>query len=746
MKSPQEGAAEERAKRGKSAARKRALHPFGKALARIRYFEVQRELPASDPRAHAAGNRTERTSVRKGKRARYLAAARAKAGLAPDFAHSARLPAWRELGPDLIPKGQTYGSGGNDKPPVSGRCVGIYVDPAQRRRLVLCSAGGGLWGSDDAGEHWRPLTDAQPTLSMGALAAAPSSPNVVYAATGEGDIRSVLGVGLLRSSDAGSTWAHVPCKALAGAGIYDLAVDPLDPLHVWIATEKGLFETRNGGRSARRVRSEACWSVSLQPTGAGEMLIAGARGLRASDDGGSTWSQPKLSGLPPLKELARMEVCHAPSRPGVAYVCAADGERAWLWRRATAAGPFRAQRTPARMDVSQAWYDWCFAVAPDDSELVFWGAIELYRGKRGAGGFRWSNISSRSSGDSIHPDQHHLAFDPGDPSTLFVCNDGGLFRSPDRGKSWSALNPGLRITEFEFLAQLDSDPAWMLAGTQDNGTLRRAEPIHWHQVAEGDGGDCAALDGAQAICFHSYYGMDVERARAKGSHAFRWSDASPGVGEDYPALFYPPMDATHALLAKAGCTVFVSEDHGRTWSEAWLPTSEDEDPDLASAVVIVSATRLFVGTVEGRLYRLTRASDGWEAARVEALSSPRDAFISDVVVLGAGERTIWTSSSAFGAGHVFRSSDGGATWSDRSGNLPDIPVNAIVVDPADPTTVFAATDHGVYRTTDSGARWIDFSNGLPNAVVGDLILLESARLLRAGTRSRGAWEVPLGRN
>jgi photosystem II stability/assembly factor-like uncharacterized protein len=83
----------------------------------------------------------------------------------------------------------------------------------------------------------------------------------------------------------------------------------------------------------------------------------------------------------------------------------------------------------------------------------------------------------------------------------------------------------------------------------------------------------------------------------------------------------------------------------------------------------------------------------------------------------------------------------GASWRNRSGNLPDIPVNAIVVDPQDAQRVFAATDHGVYQTLDGGKSWTSFSNGLPNAIVGDLVMHEPKRLLRAGTRSRGAWEL-----
>jgi photosystem II stability/assembly factor-like uncharacterized protein len=104
---------------------------------------------------------------------------------------------------------------------------------------------------------------------------------------------------------------------------------------------------------------------------------------------------------------------------------------------------------------------------------------------------------------------------------------------------------------------------------------------------------------------------------------------------------------------------------------------------------------------------------------------------------------IWATCSTFKGAHVFASSNGGSAWSNRTGNLPDIPVNALVLDPANPKHLYVATDNGVYRSTDGGTKWIDFSNGLPNALVGDLVFHARLRLLRAGTRNRGCWEVKI---
>jgi hypothetical protein len=224
MKGPIDAREERMLARRKAAKRK---YPSGKPLARIEYFEIQRGIPATvaaEGRVFTISAKAPRVSKKMPVQKKpanpglYAKAHQIKMKMAPKFAASVDLPVWRPLGPSVIPKGQTYVKGGNNKPPVSGRCSGIYISPTNPQHLVLCSGGGGLWGTLDQGTTWRPLTDDQPTLSMGAIAGAPGSPNIVYAGTGEGDNQSQQGVGLLRSSDGGQTWKLVPTKDSAGNG------------------------------------------------------------------------------------------------------------------------------------------------------------------------------------------------------------------------------------------------------------------------------------------------------------------------------------------------------------------------------------------------------------------------------------------------------------------------------------------------------------------------------------------------
>jgi len=734
--------------REQSKAEAKSRFPVGRAMGRIEYFERQRGLPKTTMDfggVVCAAADQPKVLKRRPRRATtpqndvYHSAHQARMSLLPSFQLSATHPTWQSIGPNTIPEGQTYGTGGNDSPSVSGRCVGIMIGANDPDHLVVCAANGGLWESTEHGRCWRPLGDQLPTLSMGAIASAPSAPQVVYAGTGEGDTFSQTGMGLLRSSDGGLTWVLVPSSELSGFGIYDIAVDPVDPLVVWAGTTNRLLQSSDGGETWRVVQRLQTWDISINPSNRNEILAATRAGLIVSNNGGISWALVSLSGFSNNTRYRRMEVCHAPSRNSVVYVSAVANDIARLWRRATVTGPFTAQKIPPLQigsDIAQSWYDWCMAVAPDDHNELYLGAVHLYKGQRVGSTFTWENISSRSSGDSIHPDQHHVTFDPSDPDSVYVCNDGGLYHSANRGVNWTSLNPGLGITEFEFITHLESEDRWILGGTQDNGTLSYENSRRWDQVALGDGGDCG-VDDTNQLCYHSYYGMWIERAPALGSQAFSWTDVSPPFGQNYDALFYPPMEVNGSLLAKAGESVFVSEDQGSSWTEL----SFGGFGDLASTLAIPNATTIYLGTEGGLLVKIERGATSWVNATVTQLTSPRAAYLSDMTLSNNGD--LWITSSAFQGSHVFQSQDGGLTFADRSANLPDIPVNALAIDPDHPDRIFIATDHGVYRTDDGGIAWTDFSNGLPNVVVGDVIFHTRTRQLRVGTRSRGIWQLQL---
>jgi len=694
----------------------------GKALQRRLLFVTQRGGDgATGPLLHDALGETFANA--------YVVTA-AQQAAAPGAAAGAPGPHWRFLGPTAIPNGQTYGA---NRDRVSGRVGAIAVDPTDGTHVLVGAAGGGVWESHDGGGSWSARTDDQPTLTVGALAFDPSTPTTVYAATGEGNWYSWLGAGLLVSSDGGTTWSVQTAAPFVGQGFYGLVVDPANGAHLLGATTGGLYESSDSGASWTATLAGTCWAVSLAtPGGAGaEALAAQGDGLHASADAGTTWGAVALPGAPATWD--RLAVAHAPSDSRIAYAFGSSAGTGYLYGRDTT-GAWQAITTPADLQTGQAWYDWYAVVAPDNPTQVYLGAIDLHRGDGAGGAWTWTNLSSKATGDSIHPDQHWLSVDPGNANTIYAGSDGGLFRSPDRGISWQALNDGLGIAEVEYLAQDSASASWLLCGTQDNGSLRWTGTLGWEHVADGDGGDCTVDEANPATVFHTYYSMGMERSTSKGDNG-SWTWIGPNVAAGYGCLFYPPVAGDNSVIAQAGQSVFVSIDDGTTWIEVALPTG------IASTLAIANGNALWAGTTSGGLYRLDRTSAGWSPPT--ALASPRaGAYLSDLWVDPTNTARIWTTSTSPGGGRVFRSDDGGATWNDMSGGgLTALPITAIEVDPTNASRAWVAADLGVWESLDAGASWSVLGTGLPNALVGDLLFNPTFRLLRAGLRNRGTWEI-----
>jgi hypothetical protein len=648
---------------------------------------------------------------------------------------------WTPLGPFAIPHGQTYGSGPGSRPGVAGRISSVAVDPGNAAHLLIGAASGGVWETRDGGTSWSPRTDGQGTLATGAVAFTPSNPNIAYAGTGEGDFYSALGVGLLRSTDGGTTWAMHATAPFVGRGFYDLVVDPLNGSHLLAATTAQLAESLDGGATWTVRRGQRTWDLSMHPAVAGnpgstrEVFAACGDGLFRSTDGGTSWSGVALPGL--VGAVTRMEVAHAPSNGAVVFAVAATGGGVQLWRRSTFGGAFTLEPAPVGVDPGQSWYDWFAAVAPNNPDTVYVGAIDVHKGVRAAAGsWTWTKISARSEGQSIHPDQHAIAFHPANPSVVYIGNDGGIYRSPDAGGTWQSLNRGLAITEVEYLAAHPQYDAWLIGGTQDNGTMRYEGSACWFHVADGDGGDCGVNAASPYTCYHTYFGMGMERSTTGGGWG-SWAWVGPNPPATHSALFYPPLEVNGSVVAQAGSSVYLSTDGGTTWASVALPAGSG----VASALAIPSATRVLAGTSTGQCYRIDLVGGAWQAA--VALAQPRAGFVSDLLVDPTNANRYWATYSSLTGGHVYRSDNAGVSWTNVSAGLPNIPANAVVVDPAVTSRVYVGMDVGVYRSMDAGATWSAFSTGLPNAIVGDLLFHPARRLLRAGTRNRGVWEIPV---
>jgi photosystem II stability/assembly factor-like uncharacterized protein len=649
---------------------------------------------------------------------------------------------------------------------VSGRVSSIAIHPNNPKHILIGAAEGGIWGSSDRGLSWNPLTDHQESLAIGALAFDPRDGKFAYAGTGEGNsFQGPLsigadhkrGAGLLRWSSENCKWQMIAKETFAGEAFFDIKVDPKDPRRVFAATTAGMFESADQGHhwSPAQVR-DITWSISIHPE-ADEVLVATEGGVfRRSCD---RWQRVMVPGLPEWP--SRIAICHAPSDGDVAYIFSAGP---WpdcfpqLWRRESIDHSFTPCVLPADLNSKQASYDWFAGVAPNNPDIVYLGAYDTHRGMRSVSGdWNWRNLTSKTDGDCIHADQHAIAFDPTDSGVLYIGCDGGIFRSEDEGTHWESLNSGLCITEFEFVSQHPTDDAWLLAGTQDNGTLRY-EGCVWRQSAWGDGGDCGLNLQQPNICYSSEYGMGLYRSTTGGGWTgWEWigPDVEPDQNQPDGALFYPPMAVCGNLVAQAGTTVFLrAESFGTTPKSPWirvaLPAGE-----RASALVFRDLNSIFVGTDRGSIYRIENRDGLWGApVQIRAANG----VVSDLHFTPGSPGNpsrLWAAYST-GEDRLIRSdnpNDDQVAWVPLSQQIPpefaQTAINAIEVDASQPNVAYIGLDTGVLRATGattSTPQWELFSNGLPNALVKELTLHSQSRLLRAATQSRGMWEIDLDNN
>ena len=644
-------------------------------------------------------------------------------------------PQWQSLGPWTVPNGQTYGS---SRVNISGRVSAIAVHPANPARVLCGAANGGVWESYDRGASWAPRTDYATTLAVGALAYDRTNPNNVYCGLGEGNWWSWLGNGTLRSVDGGTTWAPLCTAPFVGQGFYDLQVSPADGQRLVAATTGGLYVSSNGGVAWTQRRSRLTWSVAIAPgpVATAEMLAGCSDGVYRSIDGGTTWTAVTIAGAP--ASFDRLAVAIAATNPAVAYAWGASGTSAYLFRRA--GGAWSALPLPVGVNTSQSWYDWFLAVAPDRDDQVFVGAIDSYRADLSGGTWTWTALSNKgSSGDSIHPDQHAIAFESGNPNTIYIGCDGGLFRSPNRGVNWQHCNNGLVISEMEYLAQEFGSARQLMGGTQDNGTELWTGSSTWTHVADGDGGYCGINRTNPLTRYHTYFGMNPERSTTGGGFG-TWTGIAPPVPQGEGSAFYPPFECSSSggdTIAMGGDALYVSRNNGSNWTRLAFPSA-----GRSSAMYIPSTDAVYVGTSDGRIFRTTWSGTAWSA--LAALTTPRaSATVSDIKVDPGNAARLWATYSTVSGGRIFRSDDSGATWTDRSAGLPALPLTTVEVDNTNSNRVWVAADLGIYQSMDGGSSWANFSASLPNCFIGDLLFHPQARVLRVATRNRGAWEIPV---
>lgn len=706
---------------------------------------------------------------------RELAQARAVRNASAAEAVAADSPlTWSPIGPRPIGSATapsaTYWNG---QFPVTGRVTAIAPHPSDHRTAYVGGSYGGVWKTTDDGANWFPVSDGLPSLAVGALAIDSGNGNVLYLGTGDGSSDSYYGAGLFKSSDGAAHWTKIGGTSFDGCHVSDLAVEgsvvlaavtqlgTYDPA----CTRRGIWRSTDGGNT---------WSEASTTYVAGEPNIASPddlavdpahpgrlyatyrdEGIFKSTDSGATWTQlpnaPRNSGGVGRTSIAvSNDGTHVYALAGRAsnndllgVYRSTDAGATW-----TAVSGATSNLCSSGPGFGQCEFDNVIVVKPTDPTTFF--AAGPTMNKFTAAGDVGAQVSWP---DKIHVDYHAFAYDAF--NRLWIGTDGGVYRTQDDGATYANLNQTLALAQVEpgLSGTLGTR---LLAGTQDNGVVSYAGSDSWTMVYGGDGGGTAVDPTDPAHVFYTSYIFGWLFRTTDGGANF--TQISDGVPDGCPDLFcdktavYPPFlmsPSDHNTLFLGGQSIWRTTDRGDHWAALGSPFPDVSGyHQLASAIGLAASASniVYVGTNTGGLWVTKNGGANWVATLGNGLPGR---WVTDVEVKPDDPATAYVTVSGFGSttalntGHVFKTTDYGAHWTNISTRLPDGPVNAILADyRTTPATLYVGTDVGVFWSLDDGAFWGDTSAGLPATAVTDLRLDGAANKLIAATYGRGMFTTP----
>jgi len=679
---------------------------------------------------------------------------------------------WRMIGP--FRAGRTVAAVG-----VSERPGVFYMAPNN----------GGVWKTTDYGRVWKPIFDDQPTNSVGALAVAPSNPDIIFVGSGEGLQRPDLstGDGIYKSVDAGKTWEHLGLRD--GQQIGQILVDPKNPNRLFVAVlghpygpneERGVFRSTDGGKTFQKVlyRDENTgaielgfdptdarivyadmWAARQAPWESGGSFNGPGSGLFKSTDGGDTWRQ-LTKGLPTIEDgLGRIGFSVAPSDRKRMYAIVDAGKKAGTYRSDDAGESWALISSDERLSSRPGDFAE-IRVHPKNPDVAFVANVASY--KTVDGGKTWVSIKGAPGGD----DYHRIWIDPNRPEVMLFGVDQGATITVNGGETWSSWY-NQPTAQFYHVITDNRVPYWVYGGQQESGSVGIA--------SRGDNGAISFRDwrtvGVEEYGYvapdpmnpNYIYGGKVTRFDMSNGEVQNVAPEPVRSGKyrfvrTMPVIFSPVDRKT---LYLAGNVLFRTRTGGDGWDvispdltresyelPATLGIFAPMDPEKGRHRGVIyaigpsfkTANTIWVGTDDGLAHLTRDGGKNWKNVTPPQLTAWSK--VSQIVTSHFDDNTAYAAINRFRLDdlrpHIYRTHDGGATWKEVVTGIPSNEVvNTVREDPVMKGLLFAGTERQVYFSLDDGEHWQSLRLNMPASSIRDLVLHEDDIVV--GTHGRSFW-------
>src|SRR5437868_6826864 len=649
---------------------------------------------------------------------------------------------------------------------------------------------GGVWKTDDFGRTWNPIFDGQPTGSVGALALAPSDPNIIYVGSGEGLRRPDLstGDGIYKSTDGGKNWTHLGLRE--GQQIGSILVDPHDPNRIYVAVlghpygpnaERGVFRSTDGGQTFQKILYKDentgaidlafdptnpqtiyadMWASRRPPWSVGDSYNAAGSGLYKSTDGGDHWQQ-LTGGLPDWEhdKLGRIGIGIAPGNPRRIYAMVDSPTKGGVYRSDDAGESWKRVNNEERVWGRGSDFAWV-RVSPKDENTIYVANTSSYKSTDGGQNFvAWKGAPG---GD----DYHTIWINPKNPDIILLGVDQGATITVNGGRTWSSWYNQPTAQLYHVITD-DQHPYWVYSGQQESGSAGVLSRGNDGQITSNDwhpvGADEYSYVAPDPLDPNIIYGGPRFKVSRFHRDTGQVEDVTPFLLSEFRTnrtmpLIFSKKDP-HLLLLGLN-VMFKTTNGGKNWEQispdltrpdpgtpANLGVFADSDSQKGKHRGVIysiapsplDANLIWAGTDDG-LIHVTRDAKNWQN-----VTPPELTPWSKVAQLDAGHfdgETVYAAINRFRLDdlhpHIYRTHDGGKTWQTIVNGLPDnAAVNVVREDPRRKGLLFAGTETSVRVSFDDGDHWQSLQQNLPATSVRDLVVHDDDVVV--GTHGRSFW-------